>query len=524
MKKIFLFTLLLTCVVLFPLIRHPATQIPDNSDGLLGAYTLARVQENILQGKDVFYGNTFYPHTQTLLFSDIFVTSAVISLPLRVVTQEPLTFYSFSLVSAFFLTILASFAFFDELLFLQGKRNRWLAYLFAVIFTLSQVHMRYIAHLHMFALQYVLLSLWSILKFLTTKEKKWLFLATLGCILQVWQSLFLTYYVFLFGLGLCLFPQNRKVFVSAIKTIILCCVIFVFFCLPVVLGYVHFSQTYHVVRDIREVIHFSLVFPDLWQQFFSPVAYATLLLGGLAYIYHKRYSYWSSMLLGFGLFSFVLSLGPAFHWGSDTIKPIVFGHVFHIPLPYAVFYYLAPGFKAFRTPSRFMPLTLLLLLGWSMLELSKRKIISTYRIPLTILGCGVSLVLALPLHVVTIPSVKEYPPHVLFLATRAEHVLIKLPIRNWADPKANEDTYEMLYSLYHQKVLINGQSGFFPEEWMSFQHQIQMTFPSQEATRLMKARGIEIIEIDMHEYNRKDVMKFVTPVFESRGWMIALLQ
>ena len=36
-----------------------------------------------------------------------------------------------------------------------------------------------------------------------------------------------------------------------------------------------------------------------------------------------------------GIFSYILSLGPALQWGGHVIK-----HPFLIPLPYAVFYYL----------------------------------------------------------------------------------------------------------------------------------------------------------------------------------------
>src|SRR5258706_1059705 len=89
-------SLALSAVLFFPIISHPTTAITDDSDGLLGAWTIAKVQNNLLAGKPIFAGDTFYPHSNTIIFSDIFVTSAIGSLPLKLLTDEPLKAYSFS--------------------------------------------------------------------------------------------------------------------------------------------------------------------------------------------------------------------------------------------------------------------------------------------------------------------------------------------------------------------------------------------------------------------------------------------
>lgn len=521
MKKIFILCFLLTLVVLLPLFFHPATKISDTSDGVLAAWTITKVQQNILQGRSIFEGDTFYPHRNTIIFSDSFVTNAVFSLPLRLFTTEPITLYSFSLIVAMIFTLFFAYLFFYEILLHQNNPNQLLAFTYACVFGLSQIHIRYLSHLHMFALQYVLMSMWALLRFLRTRRRAWLFVAATGCIFQVWQSIFLTYYVIFFAC-VCLFvPTFCRTLRSEWKSVGWATLFFIICSLPIFLAYARFSDVYHVVRDIREVIHFSLIFPDLWQQFSSPVLYI-ILLGTFLLIGKHKFSRAGKVWGYLGICSFILSLGPALHWGDKTVKPVVFGHTLHVPLLYTLFYYAAPGFKAFRTPSRFMPLTALMLLGYSIGVFSKNKFILSYLLPLSILLIGVSCVLISPITFFSIPSQDQYPRYVPFLSTRPERVVLKLPIRNWADPQANEDTLQMLYSLESGKILVNGQSGFFPDEWMSFQHDVQQMFPSQEAMKRIQDRGVDILEIDVSVYNTPDVLPFVTPLFESDGVLVAL--
>jgi hypothetical protein len=54
-----------------------------------------------------------------------------------------------------------------------------------------------------------------------------------------------------------------------------------------------------------------------------------------------------SLFTGIAVAMYVVSLGPAFQLGGKVIK-----EPFIIPLPYALLYYLAPGFKGFRNSGR----------------------------------------------------------------------------------------------------------------------------------------------------------------------------
>lgn len=495
-----LVSVLISIIVLWPIIWHPASRIADDSDGLLGAWTIYTVQENILYGRPLLEGNIFFPHKNTVLFSDVFITSTIFTLPVRLFSQEPLMPYSVSIIFALIGTLFFSHLFFVQLLKFAGRENNLLSFTVACIFSLSQIHMHYIGHLHMFSLQFVVASMWAILVFIEKKKGTWLYMVAFFCVLQVWQSFFLVYYVVFFSAFLLLLPSVRKVFLEKKNVIFFALILFLLGSLPLGLQYVQFFRTYHVVRDIREAIHFSLLFKDLGEHFLSPVAYVFLFTSFLLFLQRSFRDSFSRVLVVLGLFFFVLSLGPALHIGADTVKIPFAGHTLHVPLPYTLFYYLAPGFQAFRTPSRFMPAALLFFLASGAVVMSKTKWVRTYSLPLSILCIGASILLIVPVFTFHVPTTTEYPASVSFLSSRPEHVLVKLPLRDWGDPHAKEDVYEMLYSLMYRKKLVNGQSGFFPNEWLSFQHEIIMTFPSVRATELLAKRGVELFLIEKRWY------------------------
>ncbi len=493
--------IVLTSGLFLPLISGSNHLIADDSDGLLGAWTIAKVQNNLLAGKPIFEGNTFFPHQDTLLFSDIFVTSAILSLLLRLVSAEPLSLYNVSILASMVFTCFFTYLFLLELLRLNGEEKPGLAFLGAAIFGLSTIHLHYLGHLHMFALQYVIASMWALTCFARTHKSGWLLAATFFVGLQVWQSIFLVYYlVFFIGALLFLRPFRQLIWQKR-QAVIMSGGLFLLLCAPVILGLWRFWETFHAVRDIREAIHFSLIFPDLWRKFMSPVAYVFIGAGLLMGIVRRKRIPFVGVMVGLGFFAFVLSLGPALHWGSETVKFSPLGYHLHVPLPYALFYYLAPGFQAFRTPSRFMPLVLLTLTAGSVLLLAREKWLSKFILPLSILGVGISSLLIIPISFVSVPNTHAYPAYINYLHSRRETVLLKLPIRVWSDPLAKEDTYQMLFSLFYQKYLVNGQSGFFPQEWLNWQQEMTVSFPSPASVQLMKQRGVELVLMLKKDYS-----------------------
>lgn len=517
---------LLSLLYFSPALSHVSSNITDPVDGLYTVWAIHRIQDNFLTGRNIFEGNIFYPTQQTLVFSDTFATSAFILLPLRLITKEPIPMFTFNLVLSMILTGFAAYLFFLLLLTRQGIRRHKeiLALVFSIVFNFSQAHIEYVGHLHVFAIQYVLFAIDSLLLFWISGKPKWLFLAAVMCTLQAWQSIFLLYYVIFSFLLLCLFPSFLQAIRKNLRYLLLCGAFFFFASIPIFMAYLGFYNTYHVVRDIREAIHFSLVFHDLIGQFFSPIAYGIL---GISFLLlfipkNKGNRYGKFFLFG-GSLLFILSLGPALHISDATTKLQLFGHILHIPLPYTLLYYVAPGFKSFRTPSRFFPLSLFYFLTWSFLNLSSKKWVHIYITPLAILVIGLSFLILPQLKVYPIPSIHEYPSYVRWLKARPEQIVLHLPIHDWADKDTGMEEIWMLYSLEDKKTLVNGASGYFPDEWFQFQNTIHTGFPSTYTANLVQQRGVELIVIQKDTYQSKiqEIEQiYSAPIYEdSQVWI-----
>jgi hypothetical protein len=78
------------------------------------------------------------------------------------------------------------------------------------------------------------------------------------------------------------------------------------------------------------------------------LAFSILSLFTLIYfIRRKEKNMYFNPFIITALIGLVLSLGPFLHINRQTIH-----HPFPIPLPYALFYYIAPGFQGFRNSAR----------------------------------------------------------------------------------------------------------------------------------------------------------------------------
>lgn len=292
------------------------------------------------------------------------------------------------------------------------------------------------------------------------------------------------------------------------KTVLLCTGVFLLCALPLTLSYLQVFQTQDVVRDIREVIHFSLKFPQLTGQFFSPVLYTITGLSVLALLSQLRKGTVSRFAILFFIASiliFILALGPALHIGEETVKFSIAGRTLHVPLPYTLFYYGAPGFQAFRTPSRFLPLSFLFATIACTFVCKNLNLSIRYIRLLCIGGICATLLVYPPLPQIQLPNTTMYPPYVSVLKKLPGDVIIELPIRDWADPKSREDVYAMLYSTYHQKTLVNGQSGFFPTEWLLFQHSMR-DFPQTSVIQALKSRGVDLVVIRKKYFSRGELI------------------
>lgn len=540
-----IFFFALSWVSLYPYLSASPAFVPDKWDGLLAGYTIRSVQDNLLALRSPFAGGIFYPHQNTLAFSDTFVSSALLTLPLRLFTHDPVIQLQVNLLLALWMTSLATFLFFLAVLHERSSKATLLALTFTILFSWSQAHFHYLAHLHVFGLQFAIVALASHLFFLRTQNRKWLIGLVVGMVLQAWQSIFPVYVVMLVVGGTLWFPNYRDVYKRHWKHLLIALISFILLTIPVVRVYAEFYQTYHSTRDIREVIHFSMIPADIVGKFASPVAYLAIAVAFLSYLKKRLESPGSRILLriklrkdkvwllvaaftgmtkrmsgndssrvtkmesrskisvfltGTTIFLFILCFGPALHIGTDTVKFSLSGRTLHVPLPYTLFYYLVPGFKAFRTPSRFFPFVLLFALGWSARQLIDRKISSRKIWTIAVVTVLVTFALLPTSPSYEVPQVTAYPTYVSWLKRREERVVLYLPMYDWVE--IGNDHLRMLYTLEAGKQEINGQSGFYPPDTIEL---LQLAKTGKTGKLLERARelGAELVIVDKGKFREE---------------------
>jgi hypothetical protein len=198
---------------------------------------------------------------------------------------------------------------------------------------------------------------------------------------------------------------------------------------------------------------------------------------------------------------YVVSLGPAFQLGGKVIK-----EPFIIPLPYALLYYLAPGFKGFRNSGRwemFEIFAFCVAIGILIAFLLKTK--KKLRVILNIFLCVIVIAeFTFPIKYMTVPTSKNIPNVYNFIAlTNKNSVIAEFPIYNWnMSPYASDENLRLYYSTYHFRKTINGGGGFSPFPWQKAIEELASSFPNAKAIAQLKKLKINYIIVHDTEFDK----------------------
>ncbi len=502
--------LLLTLISLEPFVKNFTTALPGDYDELFITWSINNMSQNIFQLKnivrieDLFKANIFYPHPYAQAYSDPFILSALIATPLLKLTAQPITAFNFNLILSQFL-----FLTFGYFFFLKLTKEKLIAVLLSFGLAFSKIHLHYLPHLHTFAIFLLPTAGLSLLHFKDSKKIIFLYLANLCFILQMSNSFLPGIFIVFLALGLSItYPKLKNLLVQNKLHLIANLILSLIFLGPIVMIYFKVLKHFNYVRSLTEVIHFSLSPEEVVTKFLSPAAYFIILLTLPAILLKTRNRQQIKtkkqillFLLGMGL-SFIFSLGPALHWQRQTIKI-----PFHIPLPYLALYFLVPGFKGFRTPSRFINLVLLFGLMAGALSLKSLFKHKKGKILITIFTIFLLTLSFKKPSFVLIPQPQEYPPVYHWLKNQEGEVVIHLPIYAWGE---KQETLRMLFSLYHKKNLINGYSGFFPQEYLNLISYLKQNFPQPQTILHLKELGIDYIILDTSSYAQEQLNQLET--------------
>jgi hypothetical protein len=540
MKRWLIITLisfLLTLFVYPAAFRYPSDTLPDNNDTRLIAYIIGQVQQNLLKLQPLHYGTFFAPDQSTLAYSDLFLTSAALTLPFRFLTHSPIIIFNIALVLNFLLTIFASFLLFEYLF--KDLRTTSLAVL---LFNFSGFHLHYLPHLQMFSMWLLCLSLYFFLRYLNENRPLFLTLFFAIVTLQLAESIFPVYLIFFatiiiviaippwrewqsIKIGINLNGSPRRVLLAMTKHSLPFIPLWLFLLFPY---YQLHTSLPEAIRPIRDAAHFSLGLDQIFTQFHSWTIITIFILCGVVHVLSKifdaagalaknrtdhvhrsrresrqrrddivtrEYGFWRGPKRHIFnpwkyifIFSIIMSLGPILKIFDSNLR--LFG--FPIPLPYALFYYLLPGFTGFRTPSRFIILALLatvVLIGFKLkpifAELKTKTIVIFLLLILSLLFLEADLPLRgypVNIHMHSVyQEVKNLPP---------DAVILELPIKLWNMPDHEIESIRSLYSLEHLHRRLGGFSGFATNNWINLVNQINAKELSPTNIKALKSLGI----------------------------------
>jgi hypothetical protein len=183
-----------------------------------------------------------------------------------------------------------------------------------------------------------------------------------------------------------------------------------------------------------------------------------------------------------------MSFGPVIKVLGQTVKY----SGFPLPLPYALFYYLFPGFSGFRTPGRFITLALLaatIIIGFALVPLIK-KLKTKSKIILTAIIFSLLLLEAdLPLKGFPV-NINMHPVYKEVKSLPKTATILELPLKLWTDPDHEIESIRSLYSLTHLHRRLGGYSGFATNNWIHLVENLNTSGLTSENLSKLHSLGI----------------------------------
>lgn len=145
-----------TVIVTWPLFLNPATQVSGHWDSFFSVWRLAWIADAIRSSDlQLFNAPIFHPHLRTLAFSDAVLLPGVVSAPLRYAGLVPALVYNLALLAGFVTSGVAMFLLVRTIV---GRADA--ALVAAVIYALAPYRLDHLDHFEMQMAAWMPLALW----------------------------------------------------------------------------------------------------------------------------------------------------------------------------------------------------------------------------------------------------------------------------------------------------------------------------------------------------------------------------
>lgn len=519
---------LLSLFITFPLFF----KIGDITTGLGDELVIAWIQNWVIHALStdplsIFESNLYYPYHNTLAFTETFILTSILAIPIRMIIGEPISTVNFTFISS-----LIFLGFSMYLLCFYLTRSFFASIFSGILVIFSPAVLDKATHLQILAIQWVPLAILFYLLFLNKQKSRYLTISLLFFVMQTYNSFMPGYFILFSYVTIFLFSwfYKRKQTIKIItKKNILLSIISFLLIFPIILPYYQVSKEFNYTRDIRDAVHFALQSEDLlyttdrsrFYKFFNNLSFnqqsqnnefkpgyvGLVFTGFIIFVfwrfikYFKKNGYLLNSFITVSLLGLILSFGPVLHLGRQTV------HMpFPVPLPYAFFYYILPGFQGFRNSARWEMLFIMMIAVAIALILheiagkySLRKQAVMYFF--LILGCIVEF--NFPLQFINVVQRKDFPQIYSWLNTTPKNSsAIIMPVYNWNSPYASEEIKREYFSTNNFRRTVNGYSGFSPPPWQELLSYLHEKFPEEASLKKLKGLKVTYLIVDKRMYDK----------------------
>jgi hypothetical protein len=477
------FFVILSLVMLYPLSLHLNDAAVDKADPLLNAWILAWDARALTrQPGALFDANIFYPYSRTLAYSETLLGLVPFAAPIIWLTGNPLLAVNVLCLLSFVLCGWGMFA-----LVYRLTREWWAALIAGVIFAYVPYRFAHVSRLQLVTAQWIPLAFLFLDRLVERKAwRDWALLAlvfNLQMLSSYYYGLFASVSLAVLLIGYWLTQRrsfDRKFVVQLLALGLITLAVNAPFVLPyfTVARDMNFQRSLEdAVRGGADLMDFVTVPPEnwlygsltsAWRQgwWYEHVSFPGLLacaLGMMGLVSGMSRRARTRPVIHYGLLllaAFVLMLGPALRWRGQTVLT---------PMPYTLLYEFVPGFRGLRQPARFSIIAVLalsVLAGYGFIWLARRvpeRWARNRLAPRSVLGAlaaGIVMMeyTSVPVPFVTVPTGDQIPAVYRWLAQQAgEFSVLELPLRT--DLRETEGP-RLYFSTFHWKRLVNGYSGW----------------------------------------------------------------
>lgn len=533
---------LLAVLFTWPLVTRLTDHVLDYGDPVDSAWRLGWGQHQLLHNPThLFDANIFYPFPRSYLFDELLLGIAIVTLPVRLFTANPVLIYNVALLSSLVFSALAMYA--------LARRLRCAplaAFAAGLIYAFAPLHLGHLTHLGLLSGQYFPLAILLLDRLLAPApdpearpSRGWYetFLLALVLALQALSAQYYAFYLIFVVVGFVAlrvvqegirhrFPPFVVWARLAVAGLLAGAIV-----APFLLGYRLVQGDYTVERSIAQNAYYSANLASfftadgqnlLWgtlsaplrdfgrytfeRNMFPGLLALLLAIGGLIVGWRRPLVQYLA-LLGFG--AAILSLGPNLYLTADN-KSILFTR-----MPYGFFYFHFPGFDSMRVPARFGILFGLSVAGLAGVGLHgllervargrptrpgfNRRIVSGALATLLICGIGAES-LNRPYQPVPLATRESAPPVYRWLAAQPNAVVLELPFVIPDHP----DRYGMLgdlyqfYALYHGRPVVNGSANVVPKGYKALYYELR-DGPTPRALAIMQGLGVTHLVVHYDE-------------------------